>query len=46
MKIKMIVIEGNKIKEEYTEEELIEMLNKLISNGLSLKEASKELLMN
>ncbi len=39
----VIVIEGNKIKEEYTEEELIEMLNKLISNGLSLKEASKEL---
>ena len=39
----VIVIEGNKRKEEYTEEELIEMLNKLISNGLSLKEASKEL---
>lgn len=39
----VIVIEGNKIKEDYTEEELIEMLNKLISNGLSLKEASKEL---
>lgn len=39
----VIVIEGNKTKEEYTEEELIEMLNKLISNGLSLKEASKEL---
>lgn len=39
----VIVIEGNKMKEEYTEEELIEMLNKLISNGLSLKEASKEL---
>lgn len=39
----VIVIEGNKIKEEYTEEELIEMLNKLMSNGLSLKEASKEL---
>lgn len=39
----VIVIEGNKIKEEYTEEELIELLNKLMSNGLSLKEASKEL---
>lgn len=39
----VIVIEGNKIKKEYTDDELIEMLNKLISNGLSLKEASKEL---